>query len=169
MEQHERKDGSFVTSATASSSNITNSNYPGTPKRSLLDESTGTARPSSRSSQRLSESVLQEAREKIAQAEEDRNQSKLPKRLIPLVEMIPVQSNFHRIGRLVEMIPVQSNFHRIGRGMRRHGCKAHTHLPCHDCSHCIVGLTPFSRRREDSMKSMRTHPCLCPASSYILP
>ena len=153
MEQHERKDGSFVTSATASSSNITNSNYPGTPKRSLLDESTGTARPSSRSSQRLSESVLQEAREKIAQAEEDRNQSKLPKRLIPLVEMIPVQSNFHR----------------IGRGMRRHGCKAHTHLPCHDCSHCIVGLTPFSRRREDSMKSMRTHPCLCPASSYILP
>ena len=87
MEQHERKDGSFVTSATASSSNITNSNYPGTPKRSLLDESTGTARPSSRSSQRLSESVLQEAREKIAQAEKDRNQSKLPKRLIPLVEM----------------------------------------------------------------------------------
>jgi hypothetical protein len=87
MEQHERKDSSFVTSTTASSSNTTNNNnYPGTPKRSLLDESTGTA-PSSRSSQRLSESVLQEAREKIAQAEEDRNQSKLPKRLIPLVEM----------------------------------------------------------------------------------
>ena len=87
MEQHERKDDSFKTTATASSSNSTNNNnYPGTPKRSLLDDSFGTA-PSSRSSQRLSESVLQEAREKIARAEEDRNQSKLPKRLVPFVEM----------------------------------------------------------------------------------
>ena len=86
MEQHERKEGSFVTTTTASSSNITNNNYPGTPKRSLLDDSFGTA-PSSRSSQRLSESVLQEARKKIARAEEDRHQSKLPKRLIPLVEV----------------------------------------------------------------------------------
>ena len=83
MEQHERQEGSFVTTTTASSSNITNNNYPDTPKRSLLDDSFGTAP----SSQRLSESILQEAREKIARAEEDRNQSKLPKRLIPLVEM----------------------------------------------------------------------------------
>ena len=83
MEQHERQEGSFVTTTTASSSNITNNNYPDTPKRSLLDDSFGTAP----SSQRLSESVLQEARKKIARAEEDRNQSKLPKRLIPLVEM----------------------------------------------------------------------------------
>ena len=84
MEQHERKDDSFKTTATASSSSTTNNNnYPGTPKRSLLDESTGTAP----SSQRLSDSILQEARGKIARAEKDRNQSKLPKRLIPLVEM----------------------------------------------------------------------------------
>ena len=36
----------------------------------------------------------------------------------------------------IETIPIPSNFHRISRGMRRHGCKEHTHLPPHDCSQC---------------------------------
>lgn len=36
----------------------------------------------------------------------------------------------------IETIPIPSNFHRIGRGMRRHGCKEHSHLPSHDCSQC---------------------------------
>eukprot|EP00563_Minutocellus_polymorphus_P007536 CAMPEP_0181021082 /NCGR_PEP_ID=MMETSP1070-20121207/793_1 /TAXON_ID=265543 /ORGANISM="Minutocellus polymorphus, Strain NH13" /LENGTH=138 /DNA_ID=CAMNT_0023097937 /DNA_START=216 /DNA_END=632 /DNA_ORIENTATION=+ len=82
MEHHERRDDSFVTTTTASSSNTTNNNNPGVPKRSLLDDSAVTS-----SSRQLSESVLQEAREKIIKAREDRHQSKLPKRLIPLVEM----------------------------------------------------------------------------------
>ena len=50
------------------------------PKTSLLDNS-GT------SSHRLNESVLREAKAKIVQAEEDRRKSRLPRRLIPLVEM----------------------------------------------------------------------------------
>ena len=85
MESQERIDGSFVTTTTASTSQTTtNNNNPGVAKRSLLDESETSTRTSSR---RLSDSVLQKAREKIVQAEEDRKQSKLPKRLIPLVEM----------------------------------------------------------------------------------
>ena len=82
MESQERRDDSFVTTTTASTSQTTNNNNPGVAKRSLLDES---ATPTS--SRRLSDSVLQKARAKIVQAEEDRKQSKLPKRLIPLVEM----------------------------------------------------------------------------------
>uniref|UniRef100_A0A7S0AKW9 Uncharacterized protein n=1 Tax=Minutocellus polymorphus TaxID=265543 RepID=A0A7S0AKW9_9STRA len=82
MEHHERRDDSFVTTTTASSSNTTNNNNPSVPKRSLLDDSAVTSPP-----RQLSESVLQEAREKIIKAREDRHQSKLPKRLIPLVEM----------------------------------------------------------------------------------
>jgi len=57
----------------------------------------------------------------------------------------------------IETIPVQSNFHRIGRGMRRHGCKAHTHLPCHDCSHCwsyTVQSAPRGKYDTDADASM---------------
>ena len=82
MESQERRDDSFVTTTTASTSQTTNNNNPGAAKRSLLDESA-----TSTSSRQLSDSVLQKARAKIVQAEEDRKQSKLPKRLIPLVEM----------------------------------------------------------------------------------
>ena len=82
MESQERRDDSFVTTTTASTSQTANNNNPGVAKRSLLDESA-----TSTSSRRLSDSVLQKARAKIVQAEEDRKQSKLPKRLIPLVEM----------------------------------------------------------------------------------
>ena len=82
MESQERRDDSFVTTTTASTSQTTNNNNPGVAKRSLLDEPA-----TSTSSRRLSDSVLQKARAKIVQAEEDRKQSKLPKRLIPLVEM----------------------------------------------------------------------------------
>lgn len=83
MESQERQDESFATTTTASSSQTTN-NSPGVPKRSLLDDSAATGTSSAR---QLSDSVLQEARAKILQAKEDRKQSKLPKRLIPLVEM----------------------------------------------------------------------------------
>ena len=82
MESQERRDDSFVTTTTASTSQTNNNNNPGVAKRSLLDEPA-----TSTSSRRLSDSVLQKARAKIVQAEEDRKQSKLPKRLIPLVEM----------------------------------------------------------------------------------
>ena len=57
----------------------------------------------------------------------------------------------------IEMIPVKSNFHRIGRGMRRRGCKAHTHLPCHDCSHCwsyTVQSAPRGKYEIDADASM---------------
>lgn len=50
------------------------------PKTSLLDNS-------GMSSHQLNESVLQEAKAKIAWAEEDRQKSRLPKRLVPLIEM----------------------------------------------------------------------------------
>ena len=52
----------------------------------------------------------------------------------------------------IETIPVPSNFHRIGRGMRRHGCKEHSHLPSHDCSQCWSYVVQSSAEEKYEME-----------------
>mmetsp|Transcript_18002 Transcript_18002/g.39357 ORF Transcript_18002/g.39357 Transcript_18002/m.39357 type:complete len:167 (-) Transcript_18002:30-530(-) len=74
-EQRANDSSMSITTSTASTEG-----YEEIPKTSLLDNS-------GMSSHQLNESILQEAKAKIARAEEDRRKSRLPKRLVPLVEM----------------------------------------------------------------------------------
>jgi len=62
----------------------------------------------------------------------------------------------------IETIPIPSNFHRIGRGMRRHGCKVHTHLPSHDCSQCwsYVVRSPTEEKYEKEVDAAMPLPGL---------
>ena len=58
----------------------------------------------------------------------------------------------------IETIPIPSNFHRIGRGMRRHGCKEHSHLPSHDCSQCWSYVVQSSSEEKYEMEQDEVMP-----------
>lgn len=58
----------------------------------------------------------------------------------------------------IETIPIPSNFHRIGRGMRKHGCKEHSHLPSHDCSQCWSYVVQSSSEEEYEMEQDEVMP-----------
>ena len=58
----------------------------------------------------------------------------------------------------IETIPIPSNFYRIGRGMRRHGCKEHSHLPSHDCSQCWSYVVQSSSEEKYEMEQDEVMP-----------